>query len=473
MKQTHKPTPLIWAATLSAVIALPASLKAGELTLKPGKFSQTIELNAVALPKTVKPMSISPKAWKNFKIMHLVEHGSQVKKGEVLVDFDTKDLDKKIADLEKARVKQLLSLKAAEQGLDELKRQTPIKLANAKLKHEQFVEDYNHYKSQLRAMNIDDAKWSVIAAERSLSYAKEELDQLLKMYKADGLTEDTEEIIITRAKNAVERGERALDRVKKRAKHQLEVAIPRTDEGWEKAAVQDALAWESAQKNIPRALKMRQEDVDLQRKQVQEAAEYLEKLKGDRELMNFTAPVDGVVYYGEFKDGVWNSGVARKYLREGGMFPAQLVMMSVVPSGTPLVYTSFLDASKHAVFRPSQKAFLRLATNPWQSYAVNSSHPAVFPDLNNKWKVEFSPVDKAPDAIIGSKATVSVIVFDANNVLTVPAKAVTRNADGTNSVRVKMAEGEPKTVNVSIGREAGGRLEVLKGLTAGQVVITP
>ena len=473
MNHTHQHSKIIIAAALTASLALPSIVAAGELTLKPAKFSKTLELNAVALPQTTLGLSVKPKVWTAFKIKSVLAHGAKVKKGEALIEFDTEALDKKITALEKDRVKQLLVLQAAKQSLAEQEVQNPISLAKAKLAFDQHVQDYGYYKKVLRPMNLDQVDWAVKVSTWKLSYAQEELDQLLKMYKADGLTEETEEIIITRAKQGLVSGERSLARTKVNAAHQLEVAIPRADDGWMKKDVQAKIAWKSAQASIPRSLKIKREDVAKSLKQDQETIEMLAKLKADRKLMNFVAPADGVVYYGEFKNGIWNSSLAAKVLRVGAGIPAKATVMTVVPTNTKIVFSAFLDAAKHAQFKATQAATIRMAGNSWTSFPVKSSVPSDIPNLTHKWQLGFTPVNHSPAAVIGSKGTISVVVFDDENVLTVPAKAVTKNADGTNSVKVKMAEGDPKSVPVKVGREAGGRLEILSGITAGQVIVTP
>ncbi len=50
------------------------------------------------------------------------------------------------------------------------------------------------------------ANYQVKSANDSLAYAKEELQQLEKMYKASDLTESTEQIILKRQRDQVERG---------------------------------------------------------------------------------------------------------------------------------------------------------------------------------------------------------------------------------------------------------------------------
>ena len=62
--------------------------------------------------------------------------------------------------------------------------------------------------------------------EESLAYAAEELNQLKKMYEADDLTEETEEIILQRAQNQYDRAKFSLEAARIRNEDTLKIQIP-------------------------------------------------------------------------------------------------------------------------------------------------------------------------------------------------------------------------------------------------------
>ena len=67
-------------------------------------------------------------------------------------------------------------------------------------------EDLNYFLNINRSFLDESAEFSLKNAQQSLEYSEEELKQLEKMYKADDLTEETEEIVLKRARNEVEQG---------------------------------------------------------------------------------------------------------------------------------------------------------------------------------------------------------------------------------------------------------------------------
>ena len=68
---------------------------------------------------------------------------------------------------------------------------------------------------------------SLKTSEQYLAYAAEELNQLKKMYEADDLTEETEEIILQRAQYQYERAKFSHEAAKIRNEETLQVQLPR------------------------------------------------------------------------------------------------------------------------------------------------------------------------------------------------------------------------------------------------------
>ena len=85
----------------------------------------------------------------------------------------------------------------------------------------------------------------------SLAYATEELNQLKKMYEADDLTEETEEIILQRTKNQVDRAKFLLEGAIKRDKQFNEVVVPREVISIEDAYDRKKLSMATIRKILP------------------------------------------------------------------------------------------------------------------------------------------------------------------------------------------------------------------------------
>jgi len=139
-----------------------------------------------------------------------------------------------------------------------------------------------------------------------LSYAKEELKQLLKMYNEDDVIEETEEIILTRTRNSAEHTELVLKSMRINADNSLKTNIPRKLLSFQLSAKNAQIANTAAKENLPRALEQQRLAVALAIRNDKKAEEKLAKFKADRALMNILAPADGVVYFGSIEAGKWN-----------------------------------------------------------------------------------------------------------------------------------------------------------------------
>ena len=107
-------------------------------------------------------------------------------------------------------------------------------------------EDFKRYNEIDRPMTIKSAEFMVKYYNFNLDYEKDELDQLEKMYKADDLTEETEEIVLKRQRNSVEFAEFSLENAKLNSDEMLNIRLPRMDirikESLERAALAKARA---------------------------------------------------------------------------------------------------------------------------------------------------------------------------------------------------------------------------------------
>lgn len=472
MKSLHNKlfTPVV----ASALMVSSITLSAGEHTAKMGEFEQIIKLEATAIAEKGEPISINPAVWKEVKIEKFLPHGSAVKKGDKLLWVDTKALDEKIGEFTKERELQKLTLENAELELVSLKINTADSLVKSELEYKRFQEDYDYYKKVTKPQQISDLEYKVQRAVDYLSYSQEELDQLLKMYEEDGLTEETEEIIVKRTKHELISSKRSLEEAEREAGHEKETVIPRIDLDWKVTATAKKVAWEMTQKTLPIALKMKELEIEKLRHDDKKSEQALNDLKSDRKLFEFLSPADGVVYFGEFKDGKWLNESARKAMVIGGGIPAAMNLMTIVPNDTKLQFSAYLTEKQKLLFSPDLKGNLRLQSNPWESISAEGELVSGHPDFDHQWLVSFSTKEALfADVKVGAKAEVTLVVPSSKKVLSIPVNAVESKPDGSYAVRLKMAEGEPEVIKVELGRQAGDKVEVLSGLKDGQVILTP
>src|SRR6185503_13684977 len=106
--------------------------------------------------------------------------------------------------------------------------------------------DYELYTKVDGPMAKNSAEFALKSTEQSLEYVTEELKQLEKMYKADDLTEETEEIILKRAKNDVDRSQFLTEQARLRHERSTTLDIPRNAEQQAHTLRQALLTWEKS-----------------------------------------------------------------------------------------------------------------------------------------------------------------------------------------------------------------------------------
>lgn len=289
------------------------------------KFSGTLE---AALAEE---LILRPESWSSFKVKTAVGHGSAVDEGDELIAFETEDIDKKIDDSERALQSSNLSLKLAEWEFETAEKTYPLDRITAERAREIAKQDLDYFENVTLPQKKESAERSLDLSKFRLEYAQEELKQLNQMYKADELTEQTEEIILTRAKRDVESAKFSLKLAQTHHDKTLEVDLPRQIEQMktttEKTLLDNRKTLETMDLNLKKKELDFQQKVLDQEKNVKDLAE----LKKDRELMTISAPVAGVVYYGQSTRGKWNGvAAAEKQLRPGGSVPTNQVVLTVV-----------------------------------------------------------------------------------------------------------------------------------------------
>jgi HlyD family secretion protein len=434
-------------------------------TLKKGLFEIKVELSGIFEAVKSSPIKLTPKSWGYLSVIEAAPHGAEVKKGDVILRLEIEKLEKSIRKAELGRPLSDLSLKLAELELVELEKSTPMSLASRRRSKMQAEEDLAYFEETDRAHREKSATQNMKSSVQYLSYAKEELDQLKKMYAADDLTEETEEIIVTRAKNSVETAAFRMESMKLSTARTLNTSLPRQHQGLRDQAKSSSIAWEKSSKSLPQSLKMKRLELEKIKRDRIEADEKLNDMKTDLASFTIKAPHDGVVYYGANVRGKWATAtLAEKKLVPGGKLMPHEIFMTVVQTQPLQIQTSI----------PENK--LSLLKNGLATKITPTSLP------DGPLKGELASMNRIPLTTGGFPGTVKIlddtknlypgmsckILFEVHkneNALTVPVKAVSKEK-GKSYVRLK----DGKKREVTTGRSDGKSIEILSGLKEGETV---
>jgi len=420
-------------------------------------------------------IAVRPEAWTTLKVLQAVEHGTVVEKGDLLVALDLEMIDQAIADLRTENKLADLSLKLAEQQLRSLEQTTPMDLAAAERAHRIAKEEAEYYFKVARPLNVKNADFALKSAEQFLEYQREEVRQLEKMYKADDLTEETEEIILKRARNSLERAEFRFEEAKVQHERSKEVTIPRQDVAVKETAQRAEVAFDNARVTIPAALQKLRLETEKLRIARARSEEKLNKLLADRAAMTVKAPVAGVVYYGKATRGKFSTGTSSASLRPGSTLAANSVFMTIVQPRPMSIRATVPEKELHKVAAGIEGTAVPTAFPDLKLTAIVSevaAIPLTGGGFDTRITVALGP--RADVLMPGMTCKVKLTSYENKEAITVPPKAVgSEDADGQKSyVYVVGKKDKSKKRYVTVGKRTADKVEILKGLKEGEKILS-
>ena len=436
-------------------------------TVKASPFELNVEISGTFESARMTEIAISPEAWAELTVVETVAHGTLVKKGDVLVKLKTDNLKDQIRELELARPSAELALKIAEEDFTALERSTPLQLKAARNAKTRAEEDLVYYEKISKPYSIESAHWSVKSSEFSLEYNQEELDQLRKMYAADDLTEETEEIIVKRAQYSVDSSKRSLESTRRRSERSLTTTIPREHADQRQQLEQQVINWKKAEATLPEALKKARLDLAAQRRGLDKSARKLTELKKDLDAMTVVAPHDGIAYYGAATRGKWlTTANIEKKLRPSGKLMPHEVFITVVQTSPLQIRTAVAEAQLPNL-EIGQSAAVTPTSNPDAKFDAKLKTLSYVPLAGNTFDAVFSMAKQQPDAKLfpGMTCKLKIELYKNAKALTVPKAAV--KGEGKNR-HVILSNGKKRPVKV--GKSNATHTEITSGLKAGDVV---
>jgi len=465
--------PFATALILPALFATATAAGAGEITLSPKPFFVSHTFGTTALPAEATAIRLPAEAWGDFEIQQILPHGSKVAAGDTLVKFEVEDIDKKLADARRAFTASELTFAQAQLDVKTLKEATPLKLGAARRAARNAKEELDYFTNTRRKAAEEGAEQALKQSKQSLENAQEELRQLKKMYDADDLTEETEEIILVRQRDAVARAEFGLRMEHLDFERTTKVTLPRQAETLAEAAKDTTIALAAAEEELPRKLKLAEIALQAATVGFTRDKEELAQLEADRKLFELKAPAAGWFYYGTIEEGRWTTGDLIKGLVVHGKAPVKRPFATFIPATAKLGMVAFVDEATARAMAPELKGTATLAGREELELAAKLLTISPTPGTDGRYRANLEltwPKDLAVTP--GATAEVTVVSYQKPEAIAVPTKALTQTATGWN-VEVKLADGKSEQRAVKRGRSAKDQTEILSGLEPGQVVIVP
>jgi multidrug resistance efflux pump len=435
-----------------------------------GRLVASVTLKGTIEGDTTTEVSLRTKSWSGPLIVeHAVGHGTQVKKDDLLLTFDTEKITQAVRAAREERELARLTVKLAELELPVLKQQLPLDMQAAQREKEQTADDLQRFLKIEKPHDIVEAQFMVKSSEFSVDSARDELAQLQKMYRDKDLTEETETVILKRYKFMLESAEHSLRGAQIHSEHTLSVDLPRREKAAQLAAARADLSWERAREQLP--LHVRQKELALEKMRFDDnqALEKLEELENDLRLMTVKAPAAGVVYYGRYSHGQWSGPQATAYFK-GGTLPSHDVVLTIVSTGRLFLHAE-ADEKESAALTVGQTARISPTRFPARRLGGRLDRVSAIPQ-GGKFEVLVALTDESPAGIVpGLTGAVTVVTGVNENALHVPTSAVFDDPDA-DAPYVYLAGDKPQKKTVKIGLVAGDKTEIVDGLTEGEEILS-
>ena len=404
--------------------------------------------------------------WSKLEVKKVLEQGTMVKKGDTIVWFETEDFDEGYAAAKLDFVLAELDFKSASLNLEEKKKTYDMDLALKERTWKNEKEDYEYWQKVEWPKQIEELDYDEKTAGYFLEYQKDELDQLMKMYTEDELTEESEAIVLKRAERGVESATRSLDYSMRRLKRNREVNYPRQKIRREESMKRSEIEYEKNKIIFPGTMIRAEIAFDKAKIAFDKKKEKFENLTKDRDMLTLKAPMDGMLFYGECKKGTWSG---KRTIEVEDTLPGNKVLFTVVDPSKMMIRVSLKEKSITKVVEGIEGMSIVKGMKK-TTIPVRISKIDPIPGDGDTYACEVSLTAAAPKGLLpGMNCKLSFAVYDKPNAVVVPAASVF--SDDGYSHYVYVVENEKRVKRtVVVGEKSGDKMEIESGLSAGDKI---
>lgn len=341
-----------------------------------------VKLDGVFESPAAVAIKAGTKEIKSLTIQLLLPHGTAVEKAQNIVWFETKEIDKQIADAELEAKLADIALRDAEFKFKQFQESQKLDREVAERTRLRAREDYDYFVRVDREQQVKSAQFGLINVQASLENAEEELAQLEKMYLEDDLTEESEEIVLKRARQAVEQARFRLESSELQTKQMLDKAIPRSTDDQEDALARAEMAYEATIRDLDFARARREIEMTKERKKFKEQETKLNDLRAERKRMVITAPQTGIFIHGALTRGAL--GDKASTTEAGASVSADQIIGTVV-SNKPLHLRLSIPEDQLRHITVGDAASVIVAAYPDQPLKATVKSIGTFPYANKQF----------------------------------------------------------------------------------------
>ncbi|MEM1355075.1 MAG: HlyD family efflux transporter periplasmic adaptor subunit [Planctomycetota bacterium] len=229
------------------------------------------------------------------RLVEVIEPGTRVSSGEVVMRLDAEGLDEKLEDAAFAVDQARRRLDWARLERELLAGDQEIALRRAELGLSDAELDWKLWEDVNKADKFLGAELDLARSEAFLEDEREELRQLEELYKGARLANQTQDIVLGRARRSLDRREQLVQIERRQYQQTIEVTLPRYERD-----LQNALTWQRVQGEIAEArmrlqMEKQEAEIDAARRGLDSAQRQLVRLQDDVESLVIKARSEGIV----------------------------------------------------------------------------------------------------------------------------------------------------------------------------------
>jgi HlyD family secretion protein len=335
-------------------------------------------------------------------------------------------------------------------------------LANAQLNLKRWDD------TERDAFIADQSTIQMMQVNAEVENDTDELNELQKMYKSEDLTNQTADIILKRARKALEIAQASQKVHQVQTDHAVQVDAVIRRQQYVNTVNDQTLALSNLQAAQAQGKVARDSGLFNAKAAAEASAKKLDELKSDRQRFTIVSPIDGIAIFGPFEHTAWHDSDPAHFL-PGEKVPAEQVLLTVYTPGH-LGLIVECPESQLLTLSVGSKVSVTPASLPQATYDATLQAHELIGDSSGSFDIhaDLPPVDERLEP--GFKADVNFDGGKIENILLVPSSAVLHGKAWVCKPgdKVESAVITP----VGIGRTDGTNVEITSGLKEGEWVVT-
>lgn len=397
-------------------------------------------------------------------ILSLVDEGTMVQKGDLLIELDSSALEDRLVEQQIRVQNDASDYIQARENLEVVKNQAASDVEQAQLALEFARVDLEKYEKGEYPAEVDEARASIAVSEEELRRAEErhEWSKVLFEEKFLSQTELQADAL------AAQKARLDLDLSQGRLELLREYDYPRRIKELRAEVKRTSMALERIR--LKAGADVVQAEAKLKAKEavLEQSRTRLEKIKTEISKTRIRAPQEGMVVYATSTKASWRGSV--EPLDEGQEVRERQELIYLPSSKSKAVETKIHESDLQQV-QVGQRAIVHVDALPQETFAGTVTNIGVLPDATSAWlnpdlklfSVDISLEREHEQLRSGMNCAVEIIHSEIEDTLFVPLQAVVME-QGQAYVYKVSATGEHVCTPVQIGAANAHHVQILEGV---------